>query len=74
MSGENCPNPSPTDLTSKTELSYNKEVRFFVCPVLAYSWRVTFSYAWGTYFFWLHEILTFYIRCDEEYTQMGRID
>lgn len=31
---------SATDLNTKTELSDNKEVRFFVCPVLAYSWHI----------------------------------
>ena len=37
---ENCLNLYATDLQIKTELSDNKEVRFFVIPVLAYSWRI----------------------------------
>ena len=31
---------SATDLQTKTELSDNKEVRFFDIPLLAYSWRI----------------------------------
>ncbi len=31
---------SATDLTTKTEQPNNKGVRFFVCPVLAYSWHI----------------------------------
>jgi hypothetical protein len=31
---------SATNLCMKTKLSDNKGVRFFVIPVLAYSWRI----------------------------------
>jgi len=34
---------SATDLQTKTEPSDNKEVRFFVIPFLAYSWRIFIS-------------------------------
>ena len=34
---------SATDLNIKIELSDNEEVRFFVVPLLAFSWRIFIS-------------------------------
>ena len=36
---------SATDLIMKTELSDNNEVRFFVNPILAYSWRIFWKFS-----------------------------